>query len=195
MRFVASIFTGAALVAGLAGHASATTYLVDQMIGTVGRVTGDIVTDGTLGTLTTANFTAWNLLVQGNGASITVTNGSSNVIGTGDAVTATATAISFNYNDPTYSFLGFQNYGSSEGYWCNATTYGSCLQGASAIPDFYYTGTAQYEARSGTQVIAATAVAGVPEPANWALMIAGIGVAGFVMRQRRERFVGKSYSA
>lgn len=182
MRAVASILIGTALAAGLAGEVSATTYIVDQMIGTVGRVTGDVVTDGTLGTLTAANFTGWNLFIQGNGASATSTSGSDMVL-VGDAVTATANSISFNYSDPTYSFVYFRG-NSGIGYWCNATTSGSCLQGASAVADFYYTGSAQIEARSGAQVIAMTAVAGVPEPESWALMIAGIGAVGVAARRR-----------
>ena len=49
--------------------AAAITYNVDQTIG-AGTVTGDIQTHGTTGVLDNANIIAWNLELNGVGASI-----------------------------------------------------------------------------------------------------------------------------
>jgi hypothetical protein len=185
MRVIPSLFLCLLAAGGIAGQASATTYTVDQSIGGAGHVTGTIDTDGAIGTLVSSDFTAWNLVVQGLGASTLLTNANSGVFISGTAATATASAILFDYNAAADSFLLFQagGYGNGSTYWCNATSTGTCFQGASAVPEAYYNLSEQHESRSGIQAIAA---APVPEPAAWMTMVLGFGALGEAMRRRRK---------
>jgi hypothetical protein len=65
-----SLLLSVAFIATLLGvgvcSAASITYNVDQTIG-AGSVVGTVQTDGTIGGLTTANFTDWNLLLTGLG--------------------------------------------------------------------------------------------------------------------------------
>ena len=175
------------VVVAVAAPASATSYLVNQTIGAAGHVTGTIDTDGTTGALGASNISAWDLLVSGPGASITLSNLNSGVYSTGSGLIATSSGITFDYSNPVDSFLIFQagGFGSQATYWCNASAAGSCFQGATASPQYYFDSSRQTEARSGVQDIASGAAAAVPEPATWALMILGFGGIGASIRHRR----------
>ena len=177
---------------GVAAPASAASYIVAETIGSTGHVNGSIVTDGATGTLTNANIISWNLLVQGGGSSITLTNANSSLSVLGTSLTATASALSFNYSNPSNSYIIFQfgGVGGGNPYWCNATNAGLCYQGATAAPVYYNDSTTQVEARSGTEVIAsAAAIGAVPEPATWAMMILGFGAVGAGLRHRRSQVI------
>lgn len=82
---------------------SSLTYQVNQTgIGfDKGAVTGIIQTDGTIGTLTTANILNWNLVVyNGTNATYTLTGGvggNSTITISGTGFTATASGINYNY--------------------------------------------------------------------------------------------------
>src|SRR5581483_1130915 len=124
-------FAAASGSLGGAALAAPITYNVNQTIG-LGGVTGTIQTDGTIGTLATGNFTAWDLTLNGDGATYHITNADSVVLVVGTSATATATDISFNYSGGSGDFLLFQQgLFSGTHYWCNATTNGTCFQGAS----------------------------------------------------------------
>jgi hypothetical protein len=173
-----------------AAPASATSFVVNQTMGATGTVTGTIDTDGTIGALASGNFSAWNLLVTGNGISMTLTNFNSGLYISGTGPTATATDISFDFSNAVASYLLFQagGFGSGNTYWCNASASGACAQGATATPESYLSASFQTEARSGVQVIASssgTTTAAVPEPSTWAMLIAGFGVTAMAMRRRR----------
>jgi hypothetical protein len=185
MRVIPSALLCLLAAGGIAGQASATTYTVNQSIGGAGHVTGTIDTDGTIGTLTPSDFTAWNLVVQGLGASTLLTNTNSGVFISGAAASATASAILFDYNAAADSFLLFQagGYGHGNTYWCNASSLGTCFQGASAVPEAYNSASQQHESRSGIQAIAG---APGPEPATWMTMVLGFGALGEAMRRRRK---------
>ncbi len=169
--------------------ADATVYNVNRTIG-VGSVVGTITTDGATGTINPMDFTAWDLVLTGDGATTTIasTDGNAAVWGQGVDITADATNVSFNFSGNDGGFLVFQDgQGSGNKYWCVNSTNGGCLQSESVVPQYYMDPTAQFVTLSGNQVIASAAAA-APEPATWAMMLlgfAGLGYAGF--RQSRAR--------
>ena len=63
-----AVFAAANILLGGAVLAAPITYNVNQTIG-VGGVVGTIQTDGTIGVLATGNFLAWDLTLNGDGAS------------------------------------------------------------------------------------------------------------------------------
>lgn len=194
-----ALILGEALVSMLLGAGTALadiTYIVDQTIGN-GGVTGTITTDGTIGTLDISQFVAWDLTVIGTGnsglESYNLTNANSVVLNYGangyygaysDDVTATAQHIYFNFSGSDAGYLGFQSGGAYTGdhYWCSATGNQGfdCLAGGqTATPVDYSDSSTQFQAFSGNQIIATTAV---PESATWALVLAGfagLGLAGY----------------
>jgi PEP-CTERM motif len=164
--------------------AATITYDVDQMIG-VGSVIGTVTTDGTIGTLSTANFTAWSLDLNGNGASshISSTDGNAVVVGSGADVTATATTIFFNFSATDQGFLGFQDgQFSGNNYWCNAAPSNfACYQGKTVSPFSIFASTSQNIPFAGNAVIAGS----VPEPSTWAMMLLGFAGLGFMAYRRK----------
>ena len=182
--FIKSLTMAAAL--SFAGTASAAiVYNVNQTVQT-GGVTGTITTDGTIGSIGSGNITAWNLILSGGAATFNLTNGNSGVFVTVPShVTATAQNLFFDYDTPNNGYLLFQvSFGDATRYWCNAAGVGTstCFQGATVTPQSIGDPSLQVEARSGVQIIATAG--GVPEPAAWALMLAGFGLTGAAMRRR-----------
>jgi len=175
----------AAAVLGFVASADATiTYHVDQTIG-VGSLTGTIQTDGAVGTLGPGDITAWNLELNGDGASLNLTNGNSSVFDTGADLTAIAKNLFFNFDgsDGGY-FLFEQSFGSGTHYACEATAdQGVCFQGATVTPVSIFDSTAQHVPEVGNQIIGTA----VPEPATWAMMLAGFGGLGAAIRSQRRR--------
>jgi hypothetical protein len=172
---------GAAVTAlALTGASASIVYNVDQAIG-IGSVTGSLTTDGTIGALAAADFTDWNLTlsIPSAGETFVLTTANSVVLEQGSDVTATATAISFNFSGADNGFLLFQDgLFSGQHYWCNATAFDTCFQGKSVVPVFVGTAFGNVAA-SGDLAIATT---GVPEPSTWAMLIAGfvgLGLAGY----------------
>lgn len=170
--------------------AASIVYNVNQTIAD-GSVVGTITTDGSFGTLAAADVTGFHLTVTGIGASVVLTDADSIVVNTGANLTATASKLLFDYSGPA-GFLDFQQgpFGTGMKYYCNASSLSACLQGASAVPESYNGPSAQFQARTGLQTIAtATAVGGVPEPATWALALAGFALTGSMMRRRSVKAV------
>ena len=162
--------------------ASPITYNVNQTIGG-GSVTGTIQTDGTIGTIGQGNITAWNLNLNGIGASYNITDANSVVLITGGDVTATAADLRFNFSGSAGDLLLFQQ-GLFSGmhYTCDATTTATCFQGASVTPQSYQDPSFQNVALTGTQIIGTAAP--IPEPASLALFGAGLLGLGLLRRRR-----------
>jgi hypothetical protein len=189
----------AAALGGAGVSQAAITYTVDQVIGD-GSVTGTITTDGATGLLSASDITAWNLLLTGKGgATFTLVNGPSGVLvgnisqpfnptaGNND-LTADTQHIYFNYSGTDGGYLGFQTnpfYGGNN-YWCNASQGQGfdCAVGKSVVPVLYSDPSSQYQPASGEQIIASVA-SSAPEPASWAMMLAGFGALGAALRRAR----------
>lgn len=173
---------GALALAASAADAATTNYSVNQAIG-LGSVVGTIQTNGNLGVLSQSDVTGFNLLVSGPGASVELTDANSIFIDSGANFSATASDLLFDYDGAAgYLLFQFESFGTGMKYYCNASVAGTCFQGASAIPESFDGASAQVEARIGTRVIASVAM--VPEPAGWALMLAGFGIVGTALRRR-----------
>jgi hypothetical protein len=181
-RRLVGFVLAAAVLSSAASAGAAITYTVDQTIG-VGSLTGTIQTDGAIGTLGASDITAWNLELNGDGASINLTNGNSSVFDPGADLTASAKNLFFNFDgsDGGY-FLFEQSFGSGTHYACEATANQNvCFQGATVTPVSIFDSTAQNVPRAGNQVIGTA----VPEPATWAIMLVGFGGLGAAIRSRR----------
>ena len=193
-----SLLLSVAFIATLLGvgvcSAASITYNVDQTIG-AGSVVGTVQTDGTIGGLTTANFTDWNLLLTGlGGATFTLTQGNSVVLdgtyssgfvlataGNSD-VTATTSSLLFNFSATDHGFFGIQQGAvvfSGEEYWCNAASgNGACYSpGASVAPVSNVDASFQVEARTGNEVIGT--VNATPLPSTWLMLLSGFVGLGF----------------
>ena len=172
---------GATLLA--ATSAQATTYFGSATAGTT-SATYSITTDGTLGVLSTGNITG----VSGTVTSATQSNSFSNgnfVNIIGGALSASATQITFdNSLQGGFAFGDFGAVfpvicfaGEASGVSCNGEAHPDVLIGANFPNDFTTT------TSSGTIVVAS--IGGVPEPAAWAMMLGGFGIAGAAVRRRR----------
>src|ERR1019366_9663064 len=193
-----SLLLSVAFIATLLGvgvcSAASITYNVDQTIG-AGSVVGTVQTDGTIGGLTTANFTDWNLLLTGlGGATFTLTQGNSVVLdgtyssgfvlataGNSD-VTAATSSLLFNFSATDHGFFGIQQGAvvfSGEEYWCNAASgNGACYSpGASVAPVSNVDASFQVEARTGNEVIGT--VNATPLPSTWLMLLSGFVGLGF----------------
>jgi hypothetical protein len=166
------------------------TYDVNQTIG-AGSVTGDIVTDGTIGSLTPAtNFVDWNLLMDDGTSTVDLLgplSGSNSVLvdftGAGN-VSATATQLSFNFSGAP----GTNPFDVNEFYFATTSSFNPFEQSSlcfQSTPSTFGCGPPSSgetlevngdsplsTSLSGTQVIG-TAVA-TPEPSYVALQGAGI---------------------
>jgi MYXO-CTERM domain-containing protein len=190
----------ACLAGGVGAYASPITYDVDQSIGS-GSVVGTIETDGVTGVLNVSDILSYDLVLTGaGGVTNELTNTNSAFTNFGSDVTATSQAILYDYNAEDAGYLSVQQNGylySGYYYWCNAAAGDfACAEGASVVPGSYADPSAQYEPRTGVQSIA-TAVSSAPEPSAWALMIAGLGAIGLLLRRANNgvRFGASSAAA
>ena len=182
--------------------ASALTYVAHRAVG-AGTVDISITTDGTIGMLGVSNILDYNIDVvegvhhasilgplSGNNSIIRIFSNSVNT-GISPWITATATDILFDYSAPGNTSLLFWQKLPDFGYYCVQTH--SCsfsLPGPGesilATNDFAFV---KDSPGSGIMVVASVASGrGVPEPATWALMIAGFGLVGSSLRRRRNAF-------
>ena len=176
---LASAALSLTLAAGAASAANIT-YAVNRTVGS-GSVVGTITTDGAFGVLGAGDIVAFNLELTGPGNSFNLTS-PSNVYVNGVDLTATAHDLSFDFSGADNgSFLLQQGPKNGRNYYCDATSSADCLQGESDVPGFYTDPSSQIVSRSGVQVIG---VAGVPEPASWALMLLGVSALGAALRRR-----------
>lgn len=166
--------------------ADATTYFGTRtVLGNIAALT--IETDGTVGVLSFANIVDWTLLLSHGATTVEVNSGNSTGALEGAGLTATPTDLFFDFSsDGVFGFV------SLTGAYCvdGEAAANMCLGFAPSEAIFFNDGannqlvdrTGAGQQRLGS---AARAVGGVPEPAAWALMIAGFGMAGAALRGRR----------
>ena len=161
---LAGLGAGLAL-AGAARADDQITYELNQTIG-VGGVSGEIITDGKIGTLAETDILGWNLTVKGSGATISLSSsgGQSAVrIGGGD-LTATSTQLFFNFSGADRGYLLFQSNSpglfSGAKYFCDAEDASVCFKGAAAVPVTFSDATTVVDSTLSGNVLIATAGAG-----------------------------------
>jgi hypothetical protein len=167
-------------------NAGSTTYDVNLMIGQ-GSVVGTITTDGNTGVLDAGDITAWNLQLNGVGATLNLTNLNSHAYsdGNGGDLTATTSGLYFNFSGTDEGDFGFQvvRYSGSDYFFVSApSAYGLVGGAETVVPQYYYDPSTQVERVSGDQIIASA----VPEPSSFALLgLGAIGLAIGAFRPRR----------
>ena len=200
MKRILNAGTALALSLLTAAPAQAITYIGSRAVGDATALLS-ITTDNTLGGLTNANITDWTIQltsglnsatlqgpVSGNNSSVLILTGSALATNANSSLIATATDLQFNFDGD--GFLGFLSGGSSNGfgYLLNgAAGRGQCSGGGVFECVFFVNNSIVSTERtgpSGLQTLASAVPAGVPEPASWALMIAGFGLTGAAMRRR-----------
>ena len=154
-------------------------------------VQGSITTDGTIGVLAEADILHWdlNLIDDLNSANdIELTDANSNIpTFTGTALSATATALSFDYSGS--GEFGIQENGfdfSGDHYFCFSTGVFACLAGETISPQVYTS--------DGVVLTGATEPVGqqpldqstsaVPEPSSYGLMLTGLLGVGATLKRR-----------
>ena len=182
----------AAIVLAMPISANALTYVGNRTVG-LSSANLSITTDGTLGTLSLGNITGWTIGLDGGAFTLFGPGGMHNSVvrsGNGAALFATATDLSFDFGSGARAFLIFDTPENDERkrYYC-VQTGGGCIGGGNsdeAIDSSFVSTEFQIAPRSGVVVLASIAapVGGVPEPASWALMIAGFGLVGGAMRRK-----------
>lgn len=145
-------------------------------------VSGDITTDGVVGTLGQSDIVGWNLNISRFESTFLLTPTTSNALVSGLDLSATASELLFNFNGADEGYLQIFDASASAGV-CYTATFGchnipSQIPGSIAI-QLGNIGVEIFE--SGTQAIGTV----VPEPATWALWSMA-GVVGCVVMKCRK---------
>ncbi len=171
-----------------AGAADATTYVyVGSRAPDAGTVELSITTDGTLGTLTNAHVIDWSASLSLYGDTVELFGpqggGNSTLDISGLALQATSTALLFDFNGALGSFLRIRST-SGTSLYCAETS--GCFEDQRG-ESIAVNGSSEREGRAGVQEIAHVQAPAVPEPATWAMMIAGFGAVGSAMRRAKRQ--------
>lgn len=185
-----ALYAVAAAAMMCATSAGAITYVADRAVGS-GSVNLSITTDDTIGALNSSNIVDWKIVVTQGSDVFSIegpggANNSQRLISFG--LSATTTNLLFNFASGGYALFQAPFIGSGQTFWCVQS--GSCFDSAGPAEGLLASGNFSNYTRqvySGTQVIASVsgATGAVPEPATWALMIGGFGLAGAALRRRR----------
>lgn len=183
MAFMNSIRAASVLALSfVAVSADAITYTASRPVGT-GTVDLSITTDGTLGVLTNANLVGWSITVTEGADSFTLVPGNSaSLMGAG--VSATSTDLSFDFGSGDLWLIQTPTFGSGDPFWCVQSDGCFDFSGPAEgiLPRFSNFNSYVRQPYSGVQVIASAVI---PEPASWAMLIAGFGLVGTGLRRGR----------
>jgi hypothetical protein len=175
VAFAASFF--------VAHIANAMVYdLVNQNIAP-GTASGTITTDGTLGVLSQSNITGLNITVADTTNSFTLTF--SDLLFSGSDLSATATGLFFDFAGLDGGFFAGVNLGPTFNGYCVASLGQSCeftpASEALLVASQLYQGPVQ------TGEVQIAAVAAVPEPSTWAMLLLGFAGIGFTAYRRKSK--------
>jgi hypothetical protein len=172
------------VLAALPLNSSATIINIDRTVG-AGGVQGYVETDGTLGTLATANIVDWNLMLDDGVGTFNLLGPSSGLnsdvrIG-GNALSATTSELLMDFDASGVNFLIFQHpyVGSGQAHWCIGN---GCFGSQKIERVLVVNGNTQSALHTGVQVIG-TATS-IPEPATLAML--GIGLVGMGIQRRKK---------
>ncbi len=181
----AKLLVAAGFMCASLAHASDITYSIDINYSNVSAV-GTITTDGTIGSLSTSDVVAFNVVLTEGSNNIDVTQATTNFGFNG--TTATASGLFFDFSSPN-SFL-LQDNSDNQGYLCLQGPNGDCdfngegnEIGNISIQVPFSSGQGVFENMYGVQEFASGGIAATPEPGSLALL--GTGVLGCVGMVRR----------
>jgi len=158
-------------------------------------VTGTITTDGTIGVIQSSDILSWNLDLIDNlnpAYDVVLTPSNSGIVfDTGNGLTASATALSFNFSDAGAEFaIQGTTHGFYSGYqyFCFQATTGACATGETIVPDYYDVDGVAVTNLSGTVPLnPPPSGTPVPEPTSLVLLASAIGIASLVTLRWRSR--------
>ena len=168
-------------------YAAPIMYSVNQTFGP-GSAVGTITTDGTIGTLASADIIAWSLTLNDGTNTVLVQTGANNSYAaiTGGALTATSTDLIFNYSFGTNSDFSIATPNAPPPVWGQIcyTNFSNCW-GPAGVGVYNVGGDGQlvYISQTGLHTIASGGTAVVPAPASLALL--ALGLLGLGISRRR----------
>ncbi len=169
----------AGVIAAMAVPAAATIYTGVRTVG-ANTATMSITTDGTLGVLADTNITDFFVTLTSPARTTSVAYADQAPQLSGSGLVAAGRHLTFDFAADSIFLMLF----SGRGAYCldGALSAVTCLGVApSETVLFFGPGGNVTEGRSGVAIIAS---ANVPEPASWAMLVAGFGLVGSVMRRR-----------
>ena len=172
-----------------ASSCGATTYTINVSRpagfgGYIIGVNGTIVTDGA-SVLSANDISSFDLALTNGSFSAHITGGSTDVSSVGSDLTATSNGLFFNFSDASAGYFMFSGLGN---YFCftTAAAAASCgSNGAFSGETIFVVSEAGIGKTGDVQV--ASAVASVPEPSTWAMMILGFAGIGFMAYRRKSK--------
>jgi hypothetical protein len=174
----------ASVTAATAGNAA--TYILDRTIN-AGSAVGTITTDGTTGVLGNDNIIDYSITVSLAGLSRTITKADGTWSIVGSALSASATALIFNFDAPSGNYAYFSSAGAYfPTFYCLQATSGGCIDANGPGEGVQTYNVSTRTARSGPLQFA-QAQGAVPEPATWATMMLGFGAIGYGLRRRQQQ--------